>query len=131
VSGVVVPQESHHKVGGSFLMELPWKEITLEDKTMKKILLLLSMGIMFFFANLANAETVKESLQDVPRISAKLAYMKFQSGTAFLIDAMDPEAFARKHILGAINIPYGSSKNPETLEKLVSGLPIDKEIIIY
>lgn len=44
------------------------------------------------------------------------------SGLYLLLDVRDPEAYARGHLLGAVNLPY--SRLSESLEFLPRGLPI-------
>jgi rhodanese-related sulfurtransferase len=53
----------------------------------------------------------------------------FDEGSAFIIDARDPEEFAEGHIPGAINVPY--DRLPEYLDMLNAEVPTDARVIIY
>lgn len=68
---------------------------------------------------------------EVPRINAVLAYQKFQTGKTILIDAMDPQTFARRHIIGAINLPNDGPEDRQRIREMVIPFPPDQEILVY
>jgi len=76
-------------------------------------------------------ERINQLLKRVPRISPAAAYLKFQSGTIILIDTMNPHGYKRKHILGAINIPYDGPKYLKRIKRMKLPFPKSKEIILY
>ena len=82
------------------------------------------------FAGVSQAK-MQQLLKRIPRISATVAYSKFQSGTIILIDTMSPKGFKRKHILGAINIPYDGPIYLERIKRMRLPFPKSKEIILY
>jgi len=51
------------------------------------------------------------------------------SGTVMILDARAPDAFAKGHIPGAINIPY--DQLPNYLESLQSTVSLDDEVVAY
>ncbi len=63
---------------------------------------------------------------EAPRISAAEAYKIFKTGDAIFVDANPPEAYARKHILGSVNIPNDGAKDIEYLRN--TELPFDKDM---
>ena len=71
------------------------------------------------------------SITEVPRISAAVAYFKYKSGYVVFIDAMNPKAFAYKHILGAINIPNNGAKDIERLREMDLPFSPQQEVIVY
>ncbi len=92
----------------------------------------LTLIIMLFVGALCFGPAAAEDLYpDVTRISAEVAYFKYKSGNVILIDAMSPEVYADKHILGAINIPNRHVEDRERLRETDFDFPVDKEIIIY
>jgi rhodanese-related sulfurtransferase len=53
----------------------------------------------------------------------------FDEGTAYIVDARSPEAFAQGHIPGSINVPY--DRLPEYYAYLTAAVPIDAKVICY
>ncbi len=69
--------------------------------------------------------------QEVPRISAASALLKYNSGKVIVVDAMNASTYRKYHILGAISLP---GDGPADLERIERGrLPIPKSqgIIVY
>ena len=64
---------------------------------------------------------------DVPRVSIEEARAALESGAAVLVDVRAPEAFASRHIAGAISIPLGQ------IEMDLASVALEKEqwIITY
>ncbi len=82
------------------------------------------------FAGKSQAK-MQQLLRRIPRISPSVAYFKVQSGTVILIDTMSPVSYKRKHILGAINLPYDGSKDLERIKRMKLPFPKNQEIIFY
>ena len=70
-------------------------------------------------------------LPEVPRIDAKMAYLKYKPGRVILVDAMGPKTFAKKHILGSMSLPNDDSADIERIRDMEIPFPKDKEIIVY
>jgi hypothetical protein len=65
----------------------------------------------------------KES--DVPRISVADAKKEVDAGSAFIVDSRAEAAYSQEHIVGALNIPFGTTNDA------FAKLPPDKKIIVY
>ena len=68
------------------------------------------------------------SAKDIPRVSPDDAKTAYDNG-AVMVDARVAESFAVDHIVGAVNIPYASSK--EQIKELVKDLDKNKRYIFY
>lgn len=64
---------------------------------------------------------------EVPRVSVEEAKVALENGAAVLVDVRSPEAFASRHIAGAINVPLGD------IEMNLDGVTLGKDqwIITY
>jgi len=68
---------------------------------------------------------------NVPRIDVTMAYYMYKQGSVVLIDAMGPQTFAQKHIVGSINIPNDGPQDLERVRNMNIPLPKDKIILVY
>jgi hypothetical protein len=84
--------------------------------------------VLLFFSNQGAAQTV---YPEVPRIDSKMAYYKYKAGDSIIIDAMPPSTYAKKHILGAINLPNDGPEDRERIMNMEIPFPKDKEILVY
>lgn len=85
-----------------------------------KMLEIFFIGIVsFVFVTFVSAETSNEQLNnkifpttgyhqhpEVPRISAFEAKRLYDQGKLILADAGEPEYYAKRHLIGAISLPY-------------------------
>ncbi|HNQ94098.1 MAG TPA: rhodanese-like domain-containing protein [Anaerolineales bacterium] len=64
---------------------------------------------------------------DVPRASLEEAYTAYVAGAAIIVDVRSKEAFAERHVVGALSIPL------DEFEINIGGVNLDKEqwIITY
>jgi 3-mercaptopyruvate sulfurtransferase SseA len=88
---------------------------------------LLSIVFILLTAIVAFTQTAPSKYKDdseVPRISLKGAKQAFDNGTAVFVDARGRESYKENHIKGAINIPFSSTDNFDSLPK-------GKKIIVY
>ena len=84
--------------------------------------------VLLFFSNQGAAQTVHP---EVPRIDPTMAYYKYNAGNTILIDAMTRETFAKRHALGAINLPNDGPEDRERIMNMEIPFPKDKEILVY
>lgn len=93
---------------------------------MKRLVWSFALSLLFVFTGLSIAK-----YDEAPRISAAEAYKIFKTGDAIFIDANAPDAYARKHILGSVNIPNDGAKDMEYVRN--TELPFSKEtkVITY
>lgn len=63
--------------------------------------------------------------ESVPRMSLDEARQRLDAGSILMIDVRSKEAFAEKHIKGAINIPEADTQSR------LSEFPRDKDIVLY
>lgn len=68
---------------------------------------------------------------EAPRISAATAYKMFKAGDAIFIDANPPESYARKHILGSINIPNDGPQDIDSVRNTEYPFSLDKKLVLY
>jgi len=94
---------------------------------MNKYLCSLLLSILIF----ASQGAAQIKLPEVPRIDAKMAYLKYKPGRVILVDAMGPKTFAKKHILGSMSLPNDDSADIERIRDMEIPFPKDKEIIVY
>lgn len=95
---------------------------------MKKYLLWLLMMISIVASTEGNSQTIHP---EVPRIDAQMAFYIYKQGNVILIDAMGPETFAKKHILGSINIRNDGPQDIERVRNMELPFPKDKNILVY
>ena len=88
---------------------------------------LLSIVFILLTAVAALSQTAPAKYKDdseVPRIGIKEAKQAFDEGTAIFVDARGRDVYKENHIKGAINIPFSSTDNFDSLPK-------GKKIIVY
>ena len=84
------------------------------------------IGVFAFAACQRAVEYTKlKSDADVPRISVPDAKKDYDAGSVVFIDSRQEASFVEEHIVGAINIPFG------TQETMADKIPKGKKIIIY
>jgi len=105
---------------------------------MKKYLLLVSIIFWLFSVSIYAQNQLPPvttgarqiDYPDVPRVSAYEAYEKVKAGKAILIQA-GGEAFERRHIMGAFNLPFEQEKI-ESGQIVIPNFPREgKEIFTY
>lgn len=84
--------------------------------------------VLLFFPNQGTTQT---TLPEVPRIDATMAYYKYKAGNTILIDSMTRGTFAKRHALGAINLPNDGPGDLERIMNMELPLSKDKEILVY
>lgn len=94
---------------------------------MKKYLLLLCVISVI----LVSQGTAQTFFPEVPRIDVTMAYYKYKAGNAIFINAMPPETFAKKHVLGSFNFPNNGPEDRERIANMRIPFPKDKEILVY
>jgi rhodanese-related sulfurtransferase len=97
---------------------------------MKKYILL-SIFIVIMIMALFISGLAPMQNPEVPRVDAKMAYNLYRQGQVILIDAMGPKTFAKKHILGSINIPNDGPEDLERVRNMQIPFPREKEILVY
>jgi len=71
---------------------------------MKKYILFIPIIFLFSVIPLTAQDQSQVAFPEVPRVSAYEVYSKYKSGKAIIVHA-GGEAFDRRHILGAVNVP--------------------------
>ena len=93
---------------------------------MKKYIFLCIFIMALFISGIAPMQN-----PEVPRIDAKMAYYLYKQEQVILIDAMGPKTFAKKHILGSINIPNDGPQDIERVRNMEIPFPKEKIIFVY
>lgn len=96
---------------------------------MEKISYLFISGLLVIFSSLCSSAYAK--YDEAPRISAATAYKMFKAGNAIFIDANPPESYARKHILGSINIPNDGPQDIDSVRNTEYPFSLDKKLVLY
>ena len=79
-----------------------------------------------------SAEEDEVAYPEVFRITAEeLKQLIDEQGEYVLVDSRDSMSYDQGHIEGAINIYYNPTGDPNALEMMLIGLPMDKLIVIY
>lgn len=103
-------------IGGFAFLSLCW---SIEDATARNAF--------------AAGDQLQQLLRQTPRINAATAYtyMKYTAGNIILFDTMSTISFKRRHILGAINLPYDGRQDLERIRRLKLPFPKSQEIFVY
>lgn len=96
---------------------------------MKRLFFIHIIILLFFFLNIIFSE--ENQTQEIPRISAFLAYQKFKSGNIIIIDAMNKKRYEKYHVIGAINIPGDTNEDLKKIDEMPLQILPSKEIIVY
>ena len=79
----------------------------------------------------AAGDQLQQLLRQAPRISAAMAYMKHAAGNIIIFDTMSTRGFKRRHIVGAINLPYDGRQDLERIKRMKLPFPKSQEIFVY
>jgi len=86
----------------------------------------LSVTMIWFLAHGRAQQTNRRTGSwQVKRISGAQAYSMYKEGTTLIVDAHRQVDFARKHVMGAINIPW------DEVDKKKVALPRTFKMVIY
>lgn len=69
--------------------------------------------------------TAPKPTADIPRVTAEQLHSRVERGDVVVVDVRPADAFARNHIVGAVNI------TPGDMEKRFAELPRNKGIVLY
>ena len=94
---------------------------------MLKLIVIVIVSFVFTAAYAAS----QEDLSTVKRISAAEAYAKYKKGDAIFVDAMGPHAYAKKHIVGSINMPNDGPQDIQALRDMTIPFALDQEFVVY
>ena len=79
---------------------------------------------------MSEAQTRRQQLGTIRRISPDEAWALAKSGQAVLVDTRDPRMYEEMHAQGAIGVPLVEIESSPRVPALAS-IPADKSIIFY
>lgn len=79
---------------------------------------------------MSEAQSRRQQLGVIRRISSGEAWPLVRSGRAVLVDTRDPRQYHEMHAQGAIDVPLAEIESSSHIPALAS-IPADKSIIFY
>lgn len=79
---------------------------------------------------MSEAQTRRQQLGTIRRISPDEAWTLAKSSRAILVDTRDPRQYKEMHAQGAIDVPLAEIESSPRVAALAS-IPADKSIIFY